>query len=155
MAGPASYDGPNVARNALVLASSQAPGQAATRAIDAVIAGYPGNAGAEWSSNGERGGAWLELSWPTPQTLDRVILHDRPNSSDQVTAATLTFSDGTTIAVPALANDGTATTITFPARATTTVRFTVTTVSAATSNIGLAEILASNGDVGASGSGSG
>ncbi len=146
MPGPAPYDGPNVARNAAALASSQAPGQPATAAIDNVIAGYPANPGAEWSSNGQRAGAWLQLSWTTPQTIDRVLLYDRPNPADQVTGATLTFSDGTTVSVPALNNDGTATTVTFPARATTTLRLTITATSSSTQNVGLAELQATNGD---------
>ena len=144
--GPAPYTGPNVARNAAVLASSQVTGQEATKAIDSVISGYPANASAEWSTAGQGAGAWLQLYWSSAQTIDRVYLYDRPNSSDQVTGATLTFSDGTTVPVPALANDGTATIVTFTARTTTTLKFTVTSVSSSTSNIGLAEIEAYNGD---------
>ena len=85
VAGPAPYSGPNVARNASVLASSEATGQQATKAIDSVIAGYPANAGAEWSTNGQRTGAWLQLYWSTAQQIDRVYLYDRPNGGDQVT----------------------------------------------------------------------
>ena len=146
VAGPAPYSGANVARNASVLASSQASGQEATKAIDSVIAGYPANGAAEWSSAGQRTGAWIQLYWSTAQTIDRVYLYDRPNGSDQITGGTLTFSDGTTVTVPSLNNDGTATVITFTARATTTLRLTVTSVSSATGNVGLAEFEAYNGN---------
>jgi hypothetical protein len=37
-------------------------------------------------------------------TLNRVVLHDRPSTSDQVTAGTLAFPDGSTVAVSALPN---------------------------------------------------
>ncbi|SHJ87238.1 GlcNAc-PI de-N-acetylase, partial [Tessaracoccus bendigoensis DSM 12906] len=107
--GPAPYNGPNSARNAAVLASSQAPGQEATKAIDSIISGWPANGTAEWSTNSQRTGAWLQLHWDTPQTIDRVYLYDRPNNADHITGATLTFSDNTTIPVPALNNDGSAT----------------------------------------------
>ena len=68
------------------------------------------------------------------------MLYDRPNSDDQVTGGTLTFSDGSTVNVPSLNNDGTATTITFPAKTTTSLLFTVTSVSSTTQNVGLSEI---------------
>jgi hypothetical protein len=84
----------------------------------------------------------LTLTWPGAHTLDRVVLFDRPNLDDQVTGGTLTFSDGSTVAVPSLDNAGAATTVDFPARATTSLRFAVTSVSGATHNVGLSEIQA-------------
>ncbi|MGK5643615.1 DUF7402 domain-containing protein, partial [Streptomyces sp. URMC 126] len=69
------------------------------------------------------------------------VQDDRPNSDDQVTGAVLTFSDGSTVTVGALADDGTATSITFPARTTTSLRITLVTVSGTTRNVGLAEVL--------------
>jgi len=146
VAGPAAYGGPNVARNALVAVSSAAAGQSGTAAIDAVVAGWPANGGAEWSSNGERAGAWLSLSWSSVQTLDRVYLYDRPNGTDQVTGGVLKFSDGSTVTVPSLNNDGSATVVTFAARSVSSVLFTVSSVSSGTQNVGLAEIEAYHGD---------
>jgi LmbE family N-acetylglucosaminyl deacetylase/CRISPR/Cas system CMR subunit Cmr4 (Cas7 group RAMP superfamily) len=143
--GPAPYSGPDVARNASVVASSQVTGQAATDAIDGVLGGYPGSPSAEWSSDGQRSGAWIQLHWATPQQIDRVLLYDRPNAADEITGGTLTFSDGSTVTVPGLVNNGGATSVTFPARSVTTVRFTVTSVSEWTQNVGLSEIEAFNG----------
>ena len=74
--------------------------------------------------------------------LDHVVLFDRPNGSDQVTGGTLTFSDGSTVAVPSLDNAGGAVTVSFTARTTSSLRFTVNSVSAGTSNVGLAELQA-------------
>ena len=70
------------------------------------------------------------------------MLYDRPNPGDQITGGTLTFSDGTTVPVPALDNAGKAITVSFPARATTSLRMTVTTVTGTTKNVGLAELQA-------------
>ncbi len=69
-----------------------------------------------------------------------MTLHDRPNTSDRVTGATLQFSDGSSVTVPALADDGTATVVTFPTVTASWVRVVVTTVSATTENVGLAEV---------------
>ncbi|MDD7966787.1 DUF7402 domain-containing protein [Actinomycetospora lemnae] len=132
----------NVAGLATANASSEntRDGQIAVRAVDGVVDGYPGDYTKEWASAGEGAGAWLELTWPTPVTIDRVVLHDRPNPADQVTGGTLSFSDGTTTTVGTLDNAGAATTVTFPARTVTSLRLTADDVSAGTLNIGLAEI---------------
>jgi LmbE family N-acetylglucosaminyl deacetylase len=136
--------GTNVAGAATVTASTQnaADGQTAAKAIDGVVDGYPGDHTAEWATSGERAGGWLQLAWAGPVQLNGVVLFDRPNTYDQVTGATLTFSDGSTVTVPALDNAGAATTVSFPARSTTTLRITLTSVRAGTANAGLAEVQA-------------
>ena len=85
-------------------------------------------------------GSWLKLAWSGPQTFDTIVLYDRPNLSDQITAGNIQFSDGTSIAVPALANDGSAVTLSFTARTVTSLQLNITAVSASTRNVGLAEI---------------
>ncbi|MGY1820430.1 DUF7402 domain-containing protein [Geodermatophilus sp. SYSU D00079] len=139
---PAVPSGADVAGSATVTASSENTwdGQTATKAVDGVVDGYPGDHTAEWASAGERAGAWLQLDWASAVELNAVVLHDRPNEYDQVTAATLTFSDGSTVNVPSLDNAGGAVTVTFPVRTATWMRITVTSVSAYTSNVGLAEV---------------
>jgi F5/8 type C domain len=132
----------NIAPLAVVTASSDNPadGQQAIKAVDGVVDGWPGDATREWATNGERTGAWIKLSWATSYLVDRVVLYDRPNSSDRVTGGRLTFSDGTTVSVGSLTNSGAAVTVTFTPRTVTSVTFTVTSVSATTLNVGLAEI---------------
>ncbi len=134
----------NVARigGPTVSASSQnaGTGQTAAKAVDGSTLGYPANASMEWATSGGKAGSWIQLTWASPVTLNRVVLYDRPNTADQVTAGTLTFSDGSTVAVGALANTGTATEVNFASRTVTSVRFTASSVSASTSNVGLAEI---------------
>jgi hypothetical protein len=51
-------------------------------------------------------GAWLKLTWGDAYTVNQVVLHDRPNSNDQITSATLSFSDGSSVTVGTLANNG-------------------------------------------------
>jgi hypothetical protein len=131
-----------VAPDATATASSQntSTGQTADKAIDGSTSGAPTDPTREWATVGGGVGSWLQLTWTTPQTLSRIVLYDRPNTTDRITAATLTFSDGSTVSVGALKNNGAATTVTFTARATTSVRLTITAVSRSTRNIGLAEI---------------
>jgi LmbE family N-acetylglucosaminyl deacetylase len=131
----------NIASLATVSASSQnvATNQQAAKAVDGVSDGYPGDYTREWATAGQGVGAWIQLNWATPYQIDRVVLHDRPNYGDQITSATLTFSDGSTVAVGALPNDGTGLEVRFGPVVTTRVRLTVNTVSATTGNVGLAE----------------
>ena len=133
----------NLARDpsASVSASTEnLPIQPAASAIDGIIDGFPGDFLREWASDGERDGAWIEISWPSTQLISQVVLYDRPNTVDRITEGLLTFSDGSTVAVGALDNAGAATTVNFTPRATTSVRLTVTRTSSRTGNVGLAEI---------------
>ncbi|MEO7126870.1 MAG: PIG-L family deacetylase [Nakamurella sp.] len=141
---PPIAPGTNVAEFTAVTASSEnhANNQLAANAVDGVADGYPGDYTREWATNGGGVGSWLDLAWATPVSLDKIVLFDRPNLDDHVLAGSITFSDGSTVAVPELSNEGAATTITFPARDTTSIRFTITAVSTTTHNIGLAELQA-------------
>jgi uncharacterized repeat protein (TIGR02543 family) len=132
----------NIASLATVTASSENPqtGQTAVKAVDGVIAGYPGDYTREWATNGQGVGAWLNLSWSAPYSVNQVVLYDRPNSNDNIASATITFSDGSSIVIGPLNNDGTATTYTFSARVITGLRMTVTGVGSGTANIGLSEM---------------
>lgn len=147
VAEPAEPDAPlapyDVTAGATVTASSEnaADDQTADKAVDGVADGYPGDHRAEWATRGGGEGSSLTLDWSTERSIDQVVLHDRPNTDDRITGATLAFSDGSTVAVPALVDDGAATRVTFPARASSSVVLTVTSVSGSTRNIGLAEIV--------------
>jgi hypothetical protein len=132
----------NIAPLATVTATSDLPqyGMTAVKTVDGCIDGYPGISSCEWATNGERTGAWLNLSWSAPYSVNQLVLYDRPNTDDQVTSANIVFSDGTSITVGPLNNNGTATTYTFPARVITSLRMTVTGVSGRTQNVGLSEL---------------
>jgi hypothetical protein len=134
--------GGDVALQAMATASSQnsGAGQTANKAIDGVINGYPGDHTKEWATSGGKAGSWLKLSWPSPQTVNRLVLYDRPNRNDQITAGNVQFSDGSSIPIGPLNNDGTPTTYLFAARTITSLQLNVTGVSSTTRNVGLAEI---------------
>jgi hypothetical protein len=127
---------------ARVTASSQntSTRQLAVKAVDGVVDGYPGDSTREWATLGEKAGAWIQLEWADAYTVDRVVLYDRPNLNDQITGATLRFSDGTSVSIGALDNAGGSVVVEFAARQTRYVRLTVDAVRYTTRNVGLAEM---------------
>ena len=137
---PPPQDGSNLAPSATATASSEAWEQGASKATDGFTDGYPTNDTHEWASQDEGAGAWLQLSWSSPQSVSSVTLFDRPNSDDQVLGGTLSFSDGSSVPVGALSNGGGAVPMSFARRSVTWLRFTVSSVSANTYSVGLAEL---------------
>ena len=82
----------NLAPSATVTASTQntSTGQLAVKAVDGVVDGYPGDYTLRMGHGRRQGaGSWLELAWSSAQTIQTVVLYDRPNLNDQITAATL------------------------------------------------------------------
>ncbi|WP_373518147.1 hypothetical protein [Pricia sp.] len=51
---------------------------------------------------------WLKMIWDSAQTINKVILYDRPNLNTHAAVGTLYFSDGSQISVTALPNVGAA-----------------------------------------------
>ncbi|WP_405682353.1 alkaline phosphatase family protein [Streptomyces sp. NBC_01238] len=96
------------------------------------------NGSGEWASSGELN-PWIRLDWTSTQTIGRIIFFDRPNSTDWAPGGTLTFSDGSTVSVSGIPNDGSAYQVKFPAKTGITwVTFQVAGGSGA--NVGLSEI---------------
>lgn len=104
------------------------------------IADFGGLPSSQWATLSQKSGAWLKLSWDSAVTFNQIVLYDRPNTNDQILAGTLTFSDGSSVAVGELKNDGTATYIDLPSVTTSSIVLTITKVSATTTNVGLSEI---------------
>lgn len=131
----------NVAWLATAAASTESAvtTQFATKAIDGSILGSPIDYTREWASEGQGAGAWIELRFPVPVSVNQVRLYDRPNSDDWITGATLSFSDGSSVPVGALDNSGAGAVVDFPARMTTSVRLSIDSVGSRTLNVGLAE----------------
>ena len=132
--------GRNVAPFAAITGSSARDGSGAGKVADGVADGYPRDSSREWVTTGERDGAWISMTWRAPVTIGKIVLHDRPNTADQLLAATIEFSDGSKIGVGPLPNDGRSAEYTFPVRTVKSLRLTVGEVSRATENVGLAEI---------------
>ncbi|MDQ7911219.1 glycoside hydrolase family 16 protein [Phytohabitans sp. ZYX-F-186] len=130
----------NIAASATATASSTYSGYSVNAIKDGVVAGYPADASKEWASNGQKVGAWARLTWSSAQSVTSVVLFDRPNTADQVTSGTLTFSDGSSLPVGALVNNASSgTTVSFAAKTVTWVQLTVDSVKSTTANVGLAE----------------
>ena len=140
---PPPLDSVNItalATTAIASSENVSTGQTAVKAIDGIVDGWPGDYTKEWATEGEQAGAYIELNWSSAYQIYRVVLYDRPNNDDQITSATLSFSDGSTVAVGLLDNGGAATEVTFPGVVSTSVRLTVTGTRATSHNIGLAEM---------------
>jgi VCBS repeat-containing protein len=140
-----SSNAANIAPLATVSASSQdtSTSQLAVKAIDGFIDGAwgtPGDYTREWATAHGGAGSWLELNWDIAYQVNRIVLYDRPNPNDQITSATLTFSDGSTVNVGTLENWGSAVAINVTPKTTNQVKLTITTVSGTTENVGLSEI---------------
>lgn len=91
----------------------------------------------DWASKGELN-PWVQLSWDEPVTADEITVFDRANLVDNANAGTLTFSDGTTVDVSGLPQDGTGKNVTFDLKTFEWVRFQVD--GGIGSNVGLSEI---------------
>ena len=140
---------PNIAGSATITTSSEQLDNAGTKAVDGVVGGWPDAPLNEWATDGEdwtsivsQGDhAWIDLDWGQEVEIATILLHDRPNSNDQITSGRLLFSDGSIVNVDELPNDGSEFRVNFSARTVSSVRFFITGVSFKTVHTGLAEIL--------------
>jgi len=128
---PTHGDGRNVAPEAKATASSGKADDAAKGCVDWQR---------EWKAKGTKG-EWLQLGWAQAKKIQKVLLYDLVSTRTQVTSGTLTFSDGSSVPVGKLQNDGHAGTIvTFEPKTVRWVRFTVNAVREGTEQAGLGEM---------------
>lgn len=112
------FAGDNVARDGTLTTSTQADlgprGQ--LRATD-------GNATStgEWASTETN--PWVQLDWVNSHQIDRVVLQDRVSTASNVNGGTLTFSDGTSVAVSGVPTNGAAKVVSFAPKSVTWLRF--------------------------------
>ena len=85
-------------------------------------------------------GTWVQLTWKKAVTAGRVVLVGKPGAGTGATTATLTFSDGSTVTVPATVDATGKATVTFTPRSTTWVKITVTAVNGTLRNDTSAEL---------------
>jgi hypothetical protein len=131
----------NLARQAKITTSSIAQGHTAQAAIDGVAQGFPDHPENEWAADHVTTGAKVRLSWDQPVTIEDVWLFDRPNDADQVQAAWLNFSDGTSAMVGELPNDGMSPAkVNFPEKIITWMEIIINKVPPRTKNAGFSEI---------------
>ncbi len=123
------------------LAEVSGPGKNLTAAVDGIRQKH--GAG-EWVGGSPN--AWygwikypsIELKWNTPQTINKVVLYDRPTLVEHMAACVLKFSDGSEAHAFAVPNDGSAKTIVFEPRTVTGMKLEV--VDGVGENIGLSEL---------------
>ncbi len=137
---PELFGPDDIAPDATVTVSGVEDGYGFAGATDRNLGGYPGERGLEWSASTKEG-ATIRLTWKTPQRIDHIALYDRPNVNDNVLRSQLTFSDGTTLEVGPLPNDGdTSTDARFPAKTVDWVEWKALSMSPLSEHAGLSEI---------------
>ena len=135
----------NLALSATATASSETEFGLAANVNDGVVGGVveggiPNVPSNEWVSDGESNGAWVKLTWDTPQEISQVVLYDRLNTLDQLTGGVLVFSDGSFMRFNGLKNTGAAKSLAFDTKTVDSVTVQLTVVSKKTIAAGLAEI---------------
>ena len=137
-----SFGGPgNIANRAYVTVSTTQEGYEPGAVTDGQI--RISNLG-EWACEGETTFwgyiryPWVKLEWEEPVSIDKVVIYDRPTLDEHTAGGTLEFSDGTTLPVLAIPNDGSPKTVTFPQKDVKWIRFKV--MDGQGFNLGLSEI---------------
>ena len=69
---------------------------------------------------------WIQLDWEQPQSINKIILYDRPSASEHIASGKLVFSDGSVVWVDEIPNDGTAKVVKFEPKNVISVRFVTT-----------------------------
>jgi len=121
----------DIAWAATVTASSASSSGPASNAID-------GNMDTEWVSNGETN-PWIQLNWTVPQVINKLAFYDRSSPTDWAQGGTLTFSDGSSMSISGIPNNGSPYTIAFPNKTVSWVKFQV--AGGQGSGVGLAEMV--------------
>ncbi|MCA9734517.1 VCBS repeat-containing protein, partial [candidate division KSB1 bacterium] len=130
----------NIAAQALLTASSENEKwkQTVDKAVDGFVDGYPGDYTKEWVATTDPVGTWFNLEFEDGRVIDKIILHDRINFSDQILEMQLTFDSGDRIMTGPLPNDGAPLVIEFTPKTIKNIRLEVT--KAQGSSVGLAEV---------------
>ncbi len=69
---------------------------------------------------------WIQLDWSQPQSIDKILLFDRPSKDEHIASGRLIFSDGSQVWVGEIPNDGSAKLVKFETKNITSVRFETT-----------------------------
>ena len=93
----------------------------------------------EWIAGPDDANPWVQLNWEAPRKIRRIMLFDRENPDHNATAATLTFSDGSSIAVDSIPADGDARVVDFVEKTVTWARYSIN--ASAGDQPGLAEFV--------------
>lgn len=131
----------NLAFRAAVTASSSTGQGPAAYVADGMVGGYLQLPDRDWVAEQETAGAWVQLDWAEGQDISKIVLRDIPGQAVNVTGAVLTFSDGSSIPVPQLPDDGKPFTVPVGKQNITWVRFTIESVSGTAAGLAELEVL--------------
>lgn len=132
----------NVSKLATITASSQLNENLAPQNINDGIIGIQ-NQG-EWACKGERTSwgyielPWVQMDWDEPQTINRIVIYDRASEEEFTAGGKLSFSDGTSISVRQIPNNGFGKEISFDSKTIEWLKFEV--IDAEGKDVGLSEI---------------
>lgn len=126
-----------------VTASSTAAGFAAAALVpaeddDRTRGPVPADGTPAWRSDGETVGAWVQLTWAEPRTVDRVRLDGVTEAEWRPTSAVLTFDDGSALLLTP-DPDGDAV-VSFPPRPVSWARLTVAEAGGQSDAVALAAL---------------
>lgn len=119
-ANPIAAEVSNIASEAEISASSVLSSRYNPQdtLVDGVVQKH---ARGEWASRSETSPV-ATLEWDQPMLVSGVTLFDRVASYSWAQSATLTFSDGSSLSIDNISNDGSAQSLTFPEKLTTSLR---------------------------------
>lgn len=66
---------------------------------------------------------WIQLNWDKPQSINKIVLYDRPSEKEHIAGGKLVFSDGSVVWVNQIPNDGTGKAVSFNTKTVDWVKF--------------------------------
>lgn len=132
----------NIAPEAAVTASSTRPGHSTKALVDGEIGVDVLKARYDWVSEGERDGAWVQLTWDVPRHLEYVLIYPSAAFERKLSGGRLVFSDGTELEVRFPEEPGAAAIVPAPYGAVEWVRFEAGPPVQPDGHVGLSEIMA-------------
>lgn len=95
-----------------------------------------GSTTTDWASLNQTN-PWIQIDWALSKKVSQIKIADRIGQSARCNAGILSFSDGSSINVTGILNNGTFSNVEFPVKTITWVRFTVNAGTG--TNVGLSE----------------
>lgn len=145
------FAGPgNIAGKARVTASSEIGENGRAANVVDGISRIDGKG--EWISKstvtfwGEIDYPWIQLTWEQPQTINKIILYDRPTLVSHNAGGVLVFSNGMRIPVFEIPNNGAPKAVSFPEQTVSWIRFETTDGDGPAIGLSEVEVYPSPGD---------
>lgn len=135
---PFNYESTKIEGASVEVSSSFSSAYDGEKAVD-------GLKGTDWATTyAGRNDGWIKLTWSGNQQINKIELFDRSNDNDHNISGILEFSDGTTIDIDSLNNNGNVYVVEFPTKSVTWLKYSITNISSSTYASGLSEIAVYN-----------